>query len=174
MHGGGSPFALTAYRLLSCGFEDGGLIMGQAFEDLVEQIMSEHELSFEFWDSLSRVHGLGGAVNGFLFGGCGSFGEGDLDGRVIPEGVNATQGSVFGNGTAGSARRIPASLSELSVTIEIFKDKVKIDSITVTADDPGRINYADRGRLWEYELRGTVDLTQASLAGSIGELYNGS
>ena len=174
MHGGGSPFALTAYRLLSCDFEDGGLIMGQAFEELVEQIMSEHELSFEFWDSLSRVHGLGGAVNGFLFGGCGSFGEGDLDGRVIPEGVNATQGSVFGNGTAGSARRIPASLSELSVTIEIFKDKVKIDSITVTADDPGRINYADRGRLWEYELRGTVDLTQASLAGSIGELYNGS
>jgi len=174
LFGGGSPFALTAYRILSCDYEDDFNSLAEDFDQLVADITTEHMSTFEFWDSLSQVHGMGGAINGFTFGGCGLISDGELDGRDIPDGVSAGVGSTFGSGTANGARRIPVNFSDLSVTIDIFKDKELIDSIVVTSDDPDRINYADRGRLWEYELRGTVDVTQASLAGSKGELYNGS
>lgn len=171
MHGGGSPFALTAYRILSCDFQDDFEAFAADLEELTAAIIAEHEATFAFYDSLPEIYGLGGGINGFTLAGAGI--ETELAGQPIPPGVSATCGSAVGSGTAGNARTM-ISLGDVQVTLEVFKDKELIDTIVINSDDPDRIEYADRGRLWEYQVRGSIDVTQVSLAGSRGELYNGS
>ena len=169
-HGGGSPFAIDCRRLLSCDFAlnptDEDLV---TFQQVVADAITENGELFAIWNALPPIYGMGGGLNTHVFGGCGV--------QILPVsgGIPDQEvGTVFGGGQSGGAARIPLDLQLYTVELTVIKDKVVIDTQVVTDDEPERIEYSDRGRLWEYELRGTVAITQADLASSMSELHNGS
>lgn len=167
-HGAGSPYNLDCYRILSCDFINNlSDTQREAFETLVQEIINENMERFAAWSTLPKIWGFGGGINTHVFAGCGL--------QDIPNGpTNQGVGSVFGSGQVDSARRLPIDNQNFAVQLTVWRDKVILDVIAVAEDEPGRIEYSDRARLWEYELKGNVEITQASLAGSMGELHNGS
>lgn len=168
MHGPGSPFAIDTCRLLSCDFAENPTPDNvDGFNALVEEIEAENRANFDIWLNLPDIYGFGGELNTFIFGGCGLQ---DIPGG--PSGVDI--GSIFSSGQIGNSRRIPNQIPLFSTRISIYGDKELIDVIDISSDEPERVEYSDRRRLWQYDLKGNADITQVDLAGSMGELHGGS
>ena len=66
----------------------------------------------------------------------------------------------------------PYVLSQLKV--RIWGDGELIDELDILDEESHRIKYADRKRIWEYELSGNCEVTQFSMAGSVSEMHTGS
>jgi len=165
LHGGGSPFAITSRRLLSCDFAD-NLSETEAAEYalLLEQLRADQAAIIAARSMLDPIHGLGGALNQDTLAGCGLW---DMPGIDTPQ----DKGVVLGGGAEGV---LPLDLVNSFAELTIWGDKQIVHTETVTTDCVARIKYTQRKRLWQYGLRGNAELTQYDMAGSNSEMHNGS
>lgn len=168
MHGKGSDFALTCRRLHSCDFDanpsDNEIT---EIEARIAQGVIDAAAQIALRSSLPPLFGIGGALAQDTFGGCGLTPIG-----LLPAGsVDQERGATF----AGDSVVRVADLDLLSFCdLTVYGDKQVIHEERVTSNQPDRLNYADRKRLWEFEYEGNAVLTASDFAGSIGELFDGS
>jgi len=165
MHGGGSPFAITSRRLISCQFFDNLTAEERAaFEEFRDTVIADRQALIQERLAIGVIHGLGGALNQDTLGGCGLWA---MPGVSTPQ----DQGVVIGGGAEGTIPRTP---TEFFTDLTIYGDKDIVHTERITDVCVGRVKYTQRRRLWQYELRGNAELTQFDMAGSNTEMHNGS
>lgn len=146
-HGGGSPFALTSGRLVSAELD--------ANPDSVER--AEIEATRE--DTNDRNVATIQAATGPRDGICGAIG----------------QRKVGDTSVAGDClEALPPDPVVRYVGIKVYGDTDLVHEERIEDEDQRRLNYADRKRIWEYELSGDAHLTQIDLASSFTEMHTGN
>jgi len=164
MHGGGSPFALTSRRLISCDFLDNLKPAARAkLEALIAENLASRIASIQERAAAGPILGYGGALNQNTLAGCGPLGFG-LD-------PSLDRGAPLGGGSDGVGPFIPA---EKYADLTVYGDKEIVHEERVNNDTVGRLKYTQRKRLWQYQLRGNAELSQFDMAGSNSEMHNGS
>jgi len=164
MHGGGSPFALTSRRLISCDFLDNLKPAARAkLEALIAENLASRIASIQERAAAGPILGHGGALNQNTLAGCGPLGFG-LD-------PSLDRGAPLGGGSDGVGPFIPA---EKYADLTVYGDKEIVHEERINNDTVGRLKYTQRKRLWQYQLRGNAELSQFDMAGSNSEMHNGS
>lgn len=164
MHGGGSPFALTSRRVISCEFLE-NLSAGarKILEAIVSEQLAARLEAIRERASKGSILGYGGALNQNTLGGCGhvGFGLNPILDRGVP----------LGGGSEGVAPFVP---TEKYADLTVFGDKEVVHTERVSDQNVGRMRYTQRKRLWQYQLEGNSEVSQFDMAGSNTEMHNGS
>ena len=148
-HGQGSPFAITSRRILSPDLANNPSPAElETIRENEATALAAKSAELAAGMALGNAVGIGGAVG---------------------------QTPVADYPVAGDELSYLTEPLELeSVTIRIYGDRKLVHEEVITDEDEDRINYADRARVWHYELEGTAHITQVDLAGSISEMHTGS
>jgi len=158
--GDGSSFALTSRRVLSCAQVDRAYVPFS--QDVLDTEAAARALILAGRVTFPAIHGLtGGAVNQHLISGAGI----------------STLTPVYDQGvTINGGQEQDLTISyDYFITLRVYRDKQLVHTEEIRDDEvEKRLSYFSRGRYYNYELEGTLEIQQFDMAGSNSEMHSGS